>query len=101
MNDRERGRGETEREGETPHFGNLHERVETLKRVPPDDAVEYLKTIIESAFREGHIEGQEEGCRCATKLARAMCCCRRRDRDEDEDRDDFDDRDRGRDRDRR
>lgn len=91
----ERDRDERE---ERPHFGNLHERIETLKRIPADDAVEYLKTIIESAFREGFIEGEERMCHCAATIVRATCCCRRRE-DEDRDRDEFGDRDddRGRD----
>lgn len=36
-----------------PHFGDIVERIEILKRVPPDDAIEVLKTIIEAAFFAG------------------------------------------------
>ena len=57
-----------------PHFGDIVERIEILKRVPPDDAIEVLKTIIEAAFFAG------VACGCCE------CGCREeRDRDRDDD----------------
>ena len=65
---------ERRRERCRPHFGDIVERIEILKRVPPDDAIEVLKTIIEAAFFSG------VACGCCE------CGCReeREDRDRDE-----------------
>lgn len=81
-----------ERERCRPPYGNLHERVETIKRAPPDDSREYLRTIIRGAFDAGRVCGMEEECECIARLLRAEHCCRRREDDED---DEWGDRDRG------
>ena len=75
-----RGRSgrEERRERCRPHFGDIVERVEILKRVPPDDAIEVLKTIIEAAFFSGVACGC---CECG-------CCEEREERRERFDRDD-------------
>ena len=82
-----------------PHFGNLHERVEVIKRTPPDDAREFLRTIILLAFFEGVNCGREEECECMVRWLRAHCCCKRHEHHEewwrDRDRDDDDDRGNG------
>ena len=70
----ERGRsGRKERRDRCrPHFGDIDERVEILKRVPHDDAEEVLKTIIEAAFYAG------VACGCCE------CGCHREEREEDD-----------------
>jgi hypothetical protein len=82
--DREERRGRfrerDERHRCRPHYGDIVERVEILKRVPPDDAIEVLRTIIDSAFFEG------VACGCMA------CECEER----EERRERFDDRDRRR-----
>lgn len=95
MNDRDRGEREEIRD--RPHLGNLHERLEALRRIPVDDAVGLLRVYLQLAYREGEIDGRDDECQCVARLLRAEHCGRRRDRDEDDD--DWD-RDRGRRRDR-
>jgi hypothetical protein len=54
--DRERRDRDRRREHEhrcRPHYGDICERIEIIKRVPPDDAIEVLKTIIDAAFFQG------------------------------------------------
>ena len=67
--ERRRGDRDDERERRRercrPHFGDIVERVEILKKVPVDDAIEVLKTIIEAAFFAGVACGCCEcGCHC-------------------------------------
>ncbi|HEX3523954.1 MAG TPA: hypothetical protein VHT52_17940 [Stellaceae bacterium] len=90
--DNERDRGDDRRR----HHGNIHERLEILKRAPLDDAREFLLTILDLAFERGRSCGREDECECIEEIMRAEHCCERRERDREWD----DDRDRG-DRDRR
>lgn len=96
MADDKRGRDDDDRRDEDrrdddrrrrkcwPNFGNLHERVELIKKAPNDDAREFLRTLILAVFFEGVDCGREEECECAEKLARAMCCCHPRHHEEEE-----------------
>lgn len=81
-----------------PQFGNLHERVEIIKKAPNDDAREFLRTLIIAVFFEGVDCGREEECECAERLARAICCCEHhhRRREEEWGEEDEDEGDRGR-----
>lgn len=63
-----------------PRFGDIRERVETIKRSPPDDAFEYLRTIIEAAFQEGRACGHLEECRCIAEVLESESCCEHRQR---------------------
>jgi hypothetical protein len=72
--DRDRGddrRFRDDRDRCKPHYGDIVERIEILKRVPPDDAIEILKTIIDAAFYAGAT------CACM------RCECEHEEREED------------------
>ena len=66
-----------------PHFGDIAERVEIIKRAPPDDAREVLMTIIESAYYAGVACGCCEcQCKCDDRYRRDDDDWRRRRRDD-------------------
>ena len=68
--ERDDRRRRDERERCRPHYGDIVERVEIIKRVPPDDGIEVLKTIIDAAFFAG------VACACM------RCECEREERDD-------------------
>ena len=65
-----------------PHYGDIEDRLEILRRPDRDEAVEALRTIIDAAFFAGVACGCCEcGCRCHDDEDRDRRERRRRDGD--------------------
>jgi hypothetical protein len=63
--DRDERNGDHRRKHERckPFYGDVHERIEIIKKLHGDDAREFLRTIIEAAFYQGVACGCME-CHC-------------------------------------
>jgi hypothetical protein len=74
MDDRN-DRNDQRREDECcPPLNNLRDKVEIIRRGDPDDAMDFLRTIISEAYYKGECCGREKQCHCITEVLRLQCC---------------------------